>query len=134
MAYAAACVIGDQLRAVVINAGLKVIQPSCVQRTNVLDLHNANDRINIAVDSAPGEKDGGLSSLGLPSSLRTNWLSAAAGSAGSTTNGAGVATPAFSPSSQVSLPAFSPSSQVSLPAFSPVSYTHLRAHETLMNR
>merc|ERR1719331_2119585 len=97
--YALACPLGDRLLSAVVVAGLKVGQPSCPHRTNMLHVHNANDGYNTPVDPLPGEKPpvGGVErvQLGLPTSLRANWLDASTYPDGTTNGASGVTTGLF---------------------------------------
>jgi predicted esterase len=84
--YLLACTIGNELAGIVVLAGLKEVQPTCPHRTNMLHLHNANDNLNTQVDVTDGSK--GTNQLGVPTSLRTNWLASGSGSSGSSESGA----------------------------------------------
>ena len=91
--YALSCAIGNQLRAVVVLAGLMDVQ-SCPQRTNVLHLHNTNDNTNPPADASGGSK-GGTAVSGTPTSLRTAWLDASTYPGGTTNGASGSTTGAF---------------------------------------
>ena len=84
--YLLACTIGNELAAIIVLAGLKDVQPSCPHRTNVLHLHNANDNMNLPQDASAITKGGTAAIVGTPTSLRTNWLNASSGPAGSNTS------------------------------------------------
>jgi predicted esterase len=73
-AYALMCAIGHRLRAVAVLAALWDVQSSCLSRTNVLHLHNANDNINVPTSSSSGRRRLGDNSYNTPNEIRDVWL------------------------------------------------------------
>lgn len=86
--FALECAIGDKLAGTVVLAALKYLQPENCHRTNRLHIHNMHDTYNVPVDPPNGTKPGGLVEIGLPTTLRNNWLDPVAYPR-STTNGPG---------------------------------------------
>merc|ERR1711924_361376 len=72
---------------VVVCAADKYVQPECPHHTNVLHIHNLHDSYNTPIDPPNGTKPGGAVEIGLPTTLRSNWLGGQ--SPGGTTNGDG---------------------------------------------
>jgi len=72
--FALECAIGNRLAGTVVLAALKYLQPEHCHRTNRLHIHNMHDTYNVPVDPPNGTKPGGLVEIGLPATLRSNWL------------------------------------------------------------
>ena len=72
--FALGCAIGDRLAGTVVLAALKYLQPEHCHRTDRLHIHNMHDTYNVPVDPPNGTKPGGLVEIGLPTTLRANWL------------------------------------------------------------
>jgi predicted esterase len=72
--FALECAIGGRLAGTVVLAALKYLQPERCHRTDRLHIHNMHDTYNVPVDPANGTKPGGLVEIGLPTTLRNNWL------------------------------------------------------------
>jgi len=92
-AFALMCAIGDRLRGIAISAGLYEQQTlGCPHRTNLLQLHNANDNYNLPIDP-PASK--GVIQWGVPTSIRREWLDATTYPDASTNGASGVTTGDF---------------------------------------